>query len=63
MTSFIIWVRCRNATGAKTLLTEISMLRYAVSYDKVERYKQPFLMDEDLPITDAEKAGRKKIKV
>ena len=31
----------------KTLLTEISKLGYAISYDEVKRYKQLVLMDED----------------
>ena len=31
----------------KTLLTEISKLGYAISYDEVKRYKQLVSMDED----------------
>lgn len=49
-----------HATGAKMLLTEISKLRYAISYDEVKRYEHSVLMDENLPITDAEIAARKR---
>ena len=36
-----------HAIGSKTLLTEISKLGYAISYNEVKRYKQSVLMDED----------------
>ena len=43
-TSFIVWVKRRNRPRYWTLLTEISNLRYAISYDEVKRLNR---MDED----------------
>ena len=44
---FGLSVAIDHAIGSKTLLTEISKLGYAISYDEVKRYKQSALMDED----------------
>ena len=37
---FGLGVEIDHAIGSKALLTEISKLGYAISYDDVERYKQ-----------------------
>ena len=47
-TSFVIWVKCRNRPRYWPLLTDTSNLGYAVSYDKVMRYKQSGLMKTKL---------------
>ena len=44
---FGLGVEIDHATGSKILVTEISKLGYAISYDEVKRYKQSVLMDED----------------
>ena len=48
-TSFLFGLGVENdhGIGSKTLLTEISKLGYAISYDEVKRYKQSVSMDED----------------
>ena len=48
-----------HATGVEMLLTGISKLRYAISYDEVKLCEHSVLMDENLPITDVEIAARK----
>ena len=44
---FGLGVENDHTIGSKTLLTEISKLGFAISYDEVKQYKQSVLMDED----------------
>ena len=44
---FGLGVEIDHPIGSKTLLTEFSKLRYAISYDEVKRYKKYFLMDKN----------------
>ena len=44
---FGLGVEKDHAIGSKTLLTEMSKLGCAISYDEVKRYKQSVVMDEE----------------
>ena len=44
---FRLGVEIDHPIGSKTLLTELSKLGYAISYDEVKQYKKYFLMNED----------------
>ena len=44
---FRLGVEIDHAIASKTLLTETSKLGYAISFNEVEQYKQPIVMDEN----------------
>ena len=50
---FGLGVEIDHTTGSKTLLIELAMLGYSISYDKIKRYKQSLMKNESNCIASA----------